>query len=244
MTFATEMLLGGVGLMAGFVDAIAGGGGLLTVPALLMAGLSPQAALATNKGQSVWGSGMAFLRFYRSPLLDRKRVIPSFLAGFVGTLGGVWVMLRIEPAVLRPMVMLMLAAVGVFMIFYRPPVTHGERQASRHPLPGIVTIAVAIGFYDGFFGPGTGTFLILAFVLYFKDLLHEASANAKVVNFASNLGAVMVFLMIGFIDWRAAIPMACGQAIGGWMGAHITVRHGVGLVRVAMVVVSLVMVAR
>jgi len=262
MIGTTEIILGGVGLAAGFVDAIAGGGGLLTVPALWLTGLydqrfvglqNPQAALATNKGQSVWGSGMAFLRFYHSPLLDRKRMGLSFLMGFVGAVGGVFVMLRIPRDFLQPVVMVMLMAVGVFMIFYRPPMTkcrgqappHARVTAGRMPaLLGAVAIAAGIGFYDGFFGPGTGVFLILAFVLYFKDLLHEASANAKVVNFASNLGAVAVFLPMGLIEWRLALPMAVGQAVGGWMGAHVTVRRGVRLVRVMLVVVSLAMVAR
>ena len=228
---------------AGTVDAIAGGGGLVTVPALLAAGLPPQLALATNKGQSVFGSGAALLRFARAGLVDGRRARVAFPAGFVGSLGGAALVLLVRPEVLRPVVLALLVAVGLFLAFRSGP----PRVAARVPahLVGAATgaIALAIGAYDGFFGPGTGTFLIIAFASILGDGLQRASAEAKVVNFASNLAAVVLFASRGVIAWQIALPMAVAQALGGTLGAHLTVRGGDVLVRrvVLLVVLALVL---
>jgi uncharacterized membrane protein YfcA len=230
-----------VSLIAGFVDAIAGGGGLLTLPSLLVAGLPPQAALATNKGQSVFGSGMALLRFYHSPLLDTKRMLPTFPATFVGALVGAQLLTLFPAKHLTPVVMVMLVAVVVFMIFYKPPHPHAPRtmqSAGRRAMLAAI-IGGVIGCYDGFFGPGTGTCLILAYATLLGDQLDAASANAKIANFASNLAALFLFWSKGLILWKIALPMAAGQAVGGWMGAHVTVRRGRGLVRAMTIIMSL-----
>jgi uncharacterized membrane protein YfcA len=149
------------------------------------------------------------------------------------------------PEHLRPVVIVLLAGVAAFMIFYRPPHPHAVRAAQgagrRALLAGI--IGAVIGCYDGFFGPGTGTFLILAYAMLLGDPLDAASANAKVANFASNLAAVALFGSKGLIVWKVALPMAAGQAIGGWLGAHVTVRRGRGLVRIMTIVVSLALLA-
>ena len=105
-------------------------------------------------------------------------------------------------------------------------------------------VALGIGAYDGFFGPGTGTFLIIAFTLIWSDPLDQASANAKVVNFASNLGALLTFALSGKVLWLLALPMITGQAAGGYLGAHVTVRHGQGVVRIMVVLISLALIAR
>ena len=155
------VLLALVGLagIAGVVDAIAGGGGLLTVPALLLAGLPPHVALATNKGQSVFGAAAALARYARSPLLDRQRAPAGFVAGLLGAVAGVLLVQLISPAVLRPLILALLIAAVVVVISARPPRV-GERRS--RPLVLTVLVAGVIGTYDGFFGPGTGTFLILA----------------------------------------------------------------------------------
>lgn len=240
MAVYVPILLFFAALVAGFMDAIAGGGGLLTLPALLLTGQSNVAAMATNKGQSVFGSGMALLRFYHSPLLDRRRAMISFPIALVASAGGALLLHRVPKNVLQPMVILLLLAVAIFMIVYRPPTHAVVKRPARWAGP---LIALVIAFYDGFFGPGTGTFLILAYVLFFADALDAASANAKVVNFGSNLGALIVFASLGQVVWQLALPMAAGQAIGGFIGAHVTIRHGKGIVRVAVIAVSLMLIA-
>jgi uncharacterized membrane protein YfcA len=236
------LLLFAVALAAGFVDAIAGGGGLLTVPALLACGLPPHLALGTNKAQSMWGSGAALLRYYHSPLLDRRRVMASGLSAFIGSLAGTAAVSVIAPGVLRPLILVLLTAVAVFMVFYKPPAA-GQAKPVR-VFHHAALVALAIGAYDGFFGPGTGTFLILAYVLFWHEPLDQASANAKVANFASNVASFTLFALLGSVSWGYAAPMAAGQLLGGWAGAHVTVRRGVPLVRLAVLAVSLALITR
>jgi uncharacterized membrane protein YfcA len=237
--------LGVVGFVAGFVDSIAGGGGLLTQPALFFAGLPVDMVLGTNKGQSVFGSGMALVRYGHSPLLDRGRAVRSFVPGLAGAALGVFLVTLLPAKVLAPLVIVLLVCVAVFMIFYRPPGVHdaGQARALREARKwAIMPIAFAIATYDGFFGPGTGTFLILAYALYFHDSLDAASANAKVVNFASNLASMVIFACKGWIVWKVALPMGAGQALGAWTGAHVTIKVGRGMVRGVVIAISLALV--
>lgn len=228
-------------MAAGLIDAIAGGGGLLTMPALLMAGLPPHLALGTNKGQSVFGSGIALVRYAHSPLLDRKRAARSFAAGLIGAAAGAWAVSLLAPEVLKPLVVALLAGVALFMLFYKPPHVSPERRI--RPRVALM-IALGLGAYDGFFGPGCGTFLILAYVLLLHDSLDEASANAKVVNFASNLASMAIFASRGNVMWAYALPMAAGQAIGALIGAHLTIKVGRPLVRYATLAVSLALLVK
>jgi hypothetical protein len=237
------VLLALAAFAAGTVDAIAGGGGLITVPALLAAGLPPQLALGTNKGQSVFGSAAALLRFARAGLVDGPRARIAFPAGFAGSLAGAALLLLVHPDVLRPVVLALLVAVGAFVAVRRNPPKVAARVPARLVGAATAGIALVIGAYDGFFGPGTGTFLIIAFASLLGDALARASAEAKVVNFASNLAAVLLFASRGVIAWQVALPMAAAQALGGTLGAHLTVRGGDVLVRrvVLLVVLALVL---
>ena len=241
----TELaLLVAAALVAGTIDAVAGGGGLLTVPALLAAGLSPHLVLGTNKGQSVFGSFAALVRFGRSGLVDPRRAVVMFPLGLIGSLAGAALVLSVPPAALRPVVLFLLAAAALFIGLRpaaRPPAALPPRRRET-VLAG--TAALAIGAYDGFFGPGTGTFLIIAFVGLLGHGLARASAEAKVVNFASNLAAAVVFSARGTVIWRIALPMAAAQLAGGWLGAHLAVRRGDTLVRRAVVVVALAAAAK
>ena len=236
---ATEIaLLAAAALVAGTVDAVAGGGGLLTVPALLAAGLSPHLVLGTNKGQSMFGSFAALVRFGRSGLIDPRRAVVMFPLGFAGSLAGAALVLVVPPAVLRPVVLVLLAAAALFIGLRPAARPHGGPPGRREAfLAGAA--ALAIGAYDGFFGPGTGTFLIVAFVGILGHGLARASAEAKVVNFASNLAAGVLFATRGTVVWRIALPMAAAQLAGGWLGAHLAVRRGDALVRRVVVAVAL-----
>jgi uncharacterized protein len=225
------------------VDAIAGGGGLLTLPSIWLAGVhDPHFALGTNKGQGVFGTAVSLHRFFHSPLLDRRRAMASFVPALVGAAAGVRLVSRIDPRILTPVVMVLLAAVAVFMIFQHPPATPPFPR--NRPILLAMAVAFVIAFYDGFFGPGTGTFLILAYAWLWRDSLDAASANAKVVNFASNLASMTVFAINGLVLWHYALPMAAGQAIGGAAGAHLTIKVGRSLVRYAVIIVSLALLFR
>lgn len=226
---------------AGLVDAIAGGGGLVTVPALLAAGLPAPVALATNKGQASFGAISSFASFWSRGGIDRKRAPLGFVFGFVGSLAGARVLLMVRPEPLKPVVLVLLMLAAAFIAWPRKP-TKGEPHAWA--MVALVPIAFGLGFYDGFFGPGVGSMLIVAFVLVFGDTLTRASGNAKVVNLASNLAALLLFSLKGAVLWRIAIPMAAGNALGAFVGARLAVKRGDRFVRVVVLGVVTVLVLK
>lgn len=238
---AVIALLAGASFCAGLVDSIAGGGGLLTVPALLAAGLPPQTALATNKGQAAFGAVSSFASFWLRGGIDRDRALLGFLAGFGGSLAGARVLLMIRPEPLQPIVLVLLLFAAAFLAWPRKP-THGEPHAWAKLALG--PVAFGLGFYDGFFGPGVGSMLIVAFVLLFGDSLTRASGNAKVVNLASNVAALALFTARGTVVWRVALPMAAANAAGAFVGARLAVKRGDGFVRVVVLAVVATLVAK
>jgi uncharacterized protein len=245
LTLVQQTLLIFAGFSAGFIDAIAGGGGLITLPALLAVGLPPDMALGTNKGQSVFGSGGALAGYIHGGLLDRKRALTMFPAGFIGALMGATLVLFVPRETLRPVVIGMLVLAAVLISIPRP--AQDENATSELPpsrMPLALGIALAIGTYDGFFGPGTGAFLLVLFVWALRDNLVSATANAKVVNFASNLASVCVFASQDKILWLVALPMAAAQLTGGVIGARTTMKVGKNLVRRAMLVVVAALIAK
>ncbi|MFL5350764.1 MAG: TSUP family transporter [Hyalangium sp.] len=232
-------------LCAGCVDAIAGGGGLITVPVLLATGLPPHFVLGTNKGQSVFGSGAAMVRFSRARLVSGKLAWVSFPLGLLGAFAGARLVLWVKPEVLKPLVLVLLVAVAAFLAFRKgpPPGDRPEPPLEKLRLMGGV-VALTLGAYDGFFGPGTGTFLIVAFSTLLGHGLMRASADAKVVNFASNVASVVIFSWKGVVLWHLALPMAMAQFTGAWIGAHLTVRGGDKLVRKVVLVVVTALVLK
>lgn len=244
LTVTVRALLAGAAFLAGFVDAIAGGGGTITLPALLAAGLPPHLALGTNKGQSVFGSSTAAVRYARAGLIDGPQAKVAFPLGLVGSLAGAQLVLWVSPAALKPVVVGLLLAVAVFLAFRRSPKPGQVRIPASRPALVAGAVALVIGAYDGFFGPGTGTFLIAAFVALLGRPMDRASADAKVVNFASNLAAVALFASRGVVLWSVAVPMAFAQAAGAWLGAHATIKSGEKLVRPMVLVVTAVLVAK
>jgi len=231
-----------VGLVAGFVDAIAGGGGVLTLPALLLSGLPPHLALGTNKGQGVFGTAMSLHRFAASDLLHRRRAWQSFPPAVLAAMAGALTVSKLAEKILTPVVMVLLVAVAIFMLIRRPRST--DLPPRRRSALLAILVAAILAYYDGFFGPGTGTFLIIAYAWLWHDPLDAASANAKVVNFGSNLGAMLMFAYRGLIVWQRAAPMALGQAIGGYLGAHLTIKIGRSLVRCVVILASLAIIGR
>jgi uncharacterized membrane protein YfcA len=241
-------LLCGAALCGGTIDAIAGGGGLITVPALLAVGLPPHEVLGTNKGQSVFGSLAASLRYRHAGLVDGSTAKISFPLGFLGSLAGAALALVLRPDVLRPIVLALLLLVAILLASgrFRP------REGAAPPAPGqhgvlVAAIALTLGAYDGFFGPGAGTFIIAAFVAFLHRPLARATADAKILNFASNCAAMAAFASRGAVLWRIALPMAGAQMVGGFLGAHLAVRRGERLIRgvvLAVVAVSVVWLLR
>jgi uncharacterized membrane protein YfcA len=243
VTPAVIALLALAGFGAGLVGAIAGGGGLSTLPALLAAGLPPHLALGTNKGQAVFGAVSSAASFARRGWIDRDRAPLTFVCAFAGSLGGAFALLAVSPAALRPLVIVLL--VGAATIVAWPRKMRGEpgRPIAHARIWGTAA-ALLLGFYDGFFGPGTGTMLLVAFVLVFGDTLTRASGNAKVANLASNLAALLLFSIRGTIEWRIALPMAAANAVGAAVGARLAVARGDRFVRVVVLAVVAALVVK
>jgi uncharacterized membrane protein YfcA len=234
-------LLAFAGFAAGFVDAIAGGGGLVTLPALLAAGLPPHLALATNKGQAIFGAVSSAAGYARKGFIDRARAPVAFGLGLVGSALGALAQLAVRPAVLRPLVIALLVLSAVVVAWPRRTTAH--EPLARAALWGAVA-ALALGAYDGFFGPGVGTMLLVAFVLIYGDPLTRASGNAKVVNLASNLAAFALFAWRGNIVWALALPMAAANFAGAWTGAHVAIKGGDRFIRVVVLVVVAALVVK
>jgi uncharacterized membrane protein YfcA len=229
-------------LGAGTVDAIAGGGGLITVPALLAAGLPPHAALATNKGQSVFGSCAALITFWRAGRITRGLAPWTFSLGLAGSLAGAAAVLAVSPDRLRPVIIVLLIVAAGLLVIRKPK--RDEDVVTSRGFGWALALAAVIGAYDGFFGPGTGTFLIVGFVVLCGASLPRATADAKVVNFASNLAALILFAAQGVVVWKIALPMAAAQLVGGMLGARLAIRGGAQVIRIAVVAVSLGLVIK
>lgn len=246
MTDLAWLLLPVAGFGAGFVDAVAGGGGLLTVPALLAAGLPANLALGTNKGQAVFGAITSAVGYGRAGLLRPRVVRWGFPAGVVGSLGGAWLVSQIDPQRLGPVVLVLLLLAAVLVLLPRPRAREGEgvEPTAKEPRWLLVLLALLIGGYDGFFGPGTGTLLIVAFLWIFRETALSATANAKVVNLASNLAACALFASKGLVLWKIALPMAAANMLGSVVGTRVTLRAGSKFVRAVAVCVALALAAR
>lgn len=242
LSFAVIAVLTLVAFAAGLVDAIAGGGGLLTVPALLAAGLPPQFVFGTNKGSAVFGSGAALWRFSRAGLVNGRLARWLFPLGMLGSFGGAALMLALDPKILRPVVLALLVVAGVVVALV--PAPKPSTAQVRQAVLKASCLALALGAYDGFFGPGTGTFLIITFVAVLHVSLQQASANAKVVNFASNLAAMLLFAVRGTVLWKISLPMAVGQFAGATLGAHLAVKGGDVVVRRVVLGVVIALVAK
>jgi uncharacterized membrane protein YfcA len=240
---STIALLATAAFVAGLVDAIAGGGGLITVPVLLATGLPVPIALATNKGQASFGAISSFSSFWMRKGVDRHRAPLAFISGFLGSLAGARVLLLVRPEPLKPIVLVLLLAAAGIVAYPRKPVA-SDARGKPWAMKALAPLAFTLGFYDGFFGPGVGSMLIVTFVLVFGDTLTRASGNAKVVNLASNLAALLLFSLKGAVLWRVAAPMAAANALGAFVGARLAIKNGDRFVRVVVLGVVTVLVLK
>ncbi|MEJ0062911.1 MAG: TSUP family transporter [Alphaproteobacteria bacterium] len=227
-------------LIAGTIDAMVGGGGLLTVPGLMASGLSPVAALATNKFQGIFSTLSATIHFWRMGKLRlRDHWIPA-LTAFAGSIVGALSVSFLDQGVLRILIPFLLIGIALW-ILCSPKLGEVPRAARLSFAVSNFTLIPLIGFYNGFFGPGTGTFFAMGLVSFLGLRLDEATMRAKIYNFMSSVGACLFFLFGGQIAWLQGAVMAIGMVIGGNIGARMVLRHGAGLLKPLLVVVSLSM---
>ena len=227
-------------LAAGLIDAISGGGGLILVPALfaIFPTTHPATLFGTNKAAAIWGTGIASVQYSRRVKMPWHALAPAAISGFLASLAGAWMVTVVSPGFLRKLLPVVLLLVLLYTLH--------KKDLGRHHAPrfgGRVETAVAcgvgavIGFYDGFFGPGTGSFFVFLLVrLLGYDFLH-ASAGAKLLNTATNLAALLLFTLKGHVWWHFALAMALSNITGSLLGTHLALRHGSGFVRVVFMAV-------
>jgi uncharacterized membrane protein YfcA len=234
-------------LFAGFVDAIVGGGGLVLVPALfgIYPGAAPATLFGTNKGAAVWGTAWATVQYARRVRLPWDALLPAAAAALVGSFAGAWMVTRIEPTGLRRVLPFVLLAVLVYTLARKDlGRVHAPRHRGRRQAALASAIGGVIGFYDGFFGPGTGSFFVFLFVrLLGFDFLH-ASASAKLLNTATNVAALVLFASTGHVWWHLALLMAAANVVGSLLGTRLALRHGAGFVRGVFVCVVTLLIAK
>jgi hypothetical protein len=233
-------------LAAGWIDAVVGGGGLLQLPVLLLVpGTSPVQALATNKLASVFGTTTSAITYQRRVHPDLRTALPMAAVALVCSFAGASVAAALPVGVIKPVIVVALVAIAVFTLL-RPAL--GRHTALRHSGRRHLTVAAlvgaVIGFYDGVLGPGTGSFLVFALVsLLGYDFLH-ASAKAKIVNVATNVGALLFFAPYGAVFWGLGILMGAANMLGGYLGARTATARGSRFIRVVFLVVVTALIAR
>ncbi len=231
-------------LASGFVDAIVGGGGLILVPTLL--GVFPNTPVATlygtNKAAAVWGTGLALRRYARRVDIQWTLFGPAVATAAAGSFGGAWLATRVSSNDMRRAVPLLLTVVLVYTLARKDL---GQTHSPRPHLAGVgALLGLIVGCYDGFFGPGTGSFFVFGLVRFAGfDFLH-ASAVAKLLNVATNLAALTLFVSTGHVWWRFAIPMAVANVVGSFAGSTVALRRGSRFVRVFFVVVVTLLIIR
>lgn len=239
-------LIGGLMLAAfaaGFIDSIAGGGGLITVPALLATGMPPALALGTNKLQSCFGSLTATLYFWRQGLLNLRELWPHILCTFVGSALGTLLVQHLDPSFLSKLLPFLLILFSVYFLL-SPKVSNNDSEQRLSPLAFAFLIGTSVGFYDGFFGPGTGSFFAIAFVALAGFGLAKATAHTKLLNFTSNLASLLFFALGGHVLWSLGLAMAIGQFMGARLGSRLVISHGVTIIKPLLVTISLIISLR
>ena len=232
------IILLGTGVVAGFVDTVAGGGGLITLPVLLSLGLSPQDALGTNKFQSSFGSGSATFYYARAGVVDLQECWWGILFTLIGTSLGALTVLRIEPAFLRQLIPVLLAGIAIYLMAM-PKVGFEEMQPRMGARTFYLLFGLGLGFYDGFFGPGTGSFWVLAFMLFLGFNMTKATGYTKAMNFTSNFFSLIVFIIGRRVHYDYGVVMAAGQLIGARFGARAVIQRGTHFIRPVFLAVVL-----
>ncbi|VVD59113.1 TSUP family transporter [Pandoraea terrigena] len=233
-TLTDLLMLAGGAFLAGLVDAVVGGGGLISVPTLfaVFPNASPPLLFGTNKLAGIWGTASAALRYARGIRLRWTILLPATVAAFVFSFCGAYAVTYMPADVLRKLLPFVLAGVAIYTLRKKD---FGTVHAPVRGGAGVTLMAIgvggAIGFYDGFFGPGTGSFLVFVFVRWFGQDFVNASASAKIVNVATNLAALWLFGMGGHVAWQVGLGMAVMNVLGSQVGSRLALTYGVGFVR-------------
>lgn len=223
-------------LLAGFVDAIAGGGGIIGVPTLLVCGIPPHLALGTNKLGSVFGSFTAALNFYKKGMFKISEVLLGIIYTFIGALLGTVAVLYVDASILSKILPFMLIIIFIYFLFM-PKIGEVDKTKKLSEKIFYLLFGLLLGFYDGFFGPGTGTFWMLAIVFFLGLNMKKATAQTKVMNFTSNIVSVIVFIMSGHVLFIVGILMGVGQIIGAYIGSNMVVKKDVKFIKVVFLTV-------
>lgn len=234
-----------LGFLAAAIDAIAGGGGLISLPALLMVGVPPHLALGTNKFAASMASLNSSLTFARSGKVYFPLVKWQISFTFIGAILGVWAVLGVSSALLNKAVLVLILLVGIYTMIHKNLGLENKFKGldSFNIVVGCL-FALALGFYDGFFGPGTGSFLIFSFITLFGFDFVVASANSKVLNFTSNFASLLLFAFNGKIILNYGIPMAIFMVFGSYIGTKLAIHRGAKLVKPIFVTMSLLVAAK
>ena len=238
------LFLMGAGFVASFIDSVVGGGGLISVPALMLTGLPPVTVLGSNKMASVMGSFTSVVSFMRSGKVDCSLIKYLFPLSVIGSVCGVYTVQFIPPQFLKPLVILLLILVTIYSLCRKEwgkTSTYTGMTDKTAWMSGM--IAFALGFYDGFFGPGTGSFLLFGFLLIGFDFV-TASGNARALNFGSNIAAVAVFGALGSINYYYAIPMGAAMIAGALAGTRMAIARGAAYVRPLFISVSTLLIGK
>jgi uncharacterized membrane protein YfcA len=246
-TWQVLLLLALAGLAAGFVDAVVGGGGLIQLPALLLGlpGASPAQVLATNKLGSICGTSVSSVTYYRRVRPDPRTFLPLMLLAFLGSAGGALVASKIPRSAFEPIVLVVLIVVGAWVVL-RPNLGQESLlrfSGHRHTAAAMAT-GLAVGFYDGALGPGTGSFFVISLVGLLGYNFLDASAKARMANWATNLAALCVFVPQGAVLWEVGLVMGACNLVGGYLGARLAVARGARFVRAFFIVVVAAFIVR
>ena len=234
------LLLALAGLTAGFVDAVVGGGGLVQLPALVLGlpGVAPVQVLATNKLASFCGTSVSSVTYYRRVRPDPRTFVPLMAFAFLGSMAGALVASKIPEDALEPIVLVVLVVVGGYVLLKPDIGAMTElRFAGHHHTLAAVCAGAVIGFYDGALGPGTGSFFVFTLVGLLGYSFLEASAKARIANWATNLAALVIFVPQGAVLWKVGLAMGAANLLGGYVGARTAVARGTRFVRVFFVLV-------
>ena len=237
------LILIAAAFLAGFVDSIAGGGGLITVPALLLAGLDPVTALSTNKVQGTFGAATACWHYAAQGLVDLRRQVWSASAAFLASILGASLVTSLPTGTLKIGLPVLLIAVALFFAL-KPGLGDDDRVRRLSPLALTLSAAPLVGFYDGLLGPGAGSFYMIAFVLLAGQGMLRATAHTKLLNFASNLGSLLFFALAASPLWATGIAMGLAQVAGARLGAGLAIRNGARIIRPLVVATSTALALR
>lgn len=238
------LIIVGLGFLAAFIDSVVGGGGLISIPALLSVGMAPSVALGTNKLACSFGSLTSAVRFTRARKVDLKLVGKLFPFVFVAAIGGACLAIILPPELLKPLVIVVLTFVLIYTLVKKD--WGSVRSVKKFTIGKAIVFVLlmsGIGFYDGFLGGGTGSFMLFGLLMFGFDFL-SAAGNTKVLNFASNVGGLVLFMFLNEVDYFYGIIMALSMIVGSYAGTMFALKKGVGYVKILFIIVTAILIVK